>query len=90
MQSYGPKSLWDTAAGLLGVGAYYFTTRAFQIAQAAAMSPFKYLSLVWGAILGYLVWGDVPDTLKIAGAAVVVASGLYILHRETLAHRRET
>lgn len=78
------------AAGLLGVGAYYFTTRAFQIAQAAAMSPFKYLSLVWGAILGYLVWGDVPDTLKIAGAAVVVASGLYILHRETLAHRRET
>jgi len=72
------------AAGSLGFGAYYFTTRAFQIARAAAMSPFKYLSLIWGASLGYLVWGDVPDTLKIAGAALVVASGLYTLHRETM------
>ena len=69
-------------AGLLAVGAYYFTTRAFQIAQAAAMSPFRYLSLVWGAILGYLIWGDAPDALKIAGATLVVASGLYVLQRE--------
>ena len=39
------------------------------------MAPFKYLSLVWAALLGFLFWGDVPDVLKLGGAALVVASG---------------
>lgn len=71
------------AAGLLGVASQAFTVRAFQIAAAATVAPFKYLSLVWAAGLGYLIWGDVPDSLKLAGAALVVGSGLYVLYRET-------
>jgi drug/metabolite transporter (DMT)-like permease len=75
------------AAGLLGGTSMFFTTRAFQVAQATVMSPFKYLSLVWAAVIGFMFWGDVPDGLKIAGAALVVASGIYILHRETRSRR---
>jgi len=76
------------AAGLLGVASHMFTIRAFQIAAAATVAPFKYLSLVWAAALGYLIWGDVPDGLKVAGAALVVGSGLYVLYRETSLARR--
>jgi drug/metabolite transporter (DMT)-like permease len=76
------------AAGVLASISMFFITRAFQVAEAAAMSPFKYLSLVWAALLGYWIWDDVTEAIKIAGAALVVASGLYILHRETVLHRR--
>jgi drug/metabolite transporter (DMT)-like permease len=37
---------------------------------------------------GYLIWGEVPDAYLLLGAAIVVASGLYILHRETTLARR--
>jgi drug/metabolite transporter (DMT)-like permease len=50
--------------------------------------PFNYLSLVWATLLGFAIWGDVPTPHLLAGAAVVVASGLYILWRETLRRRR--
>ncbi len=62
---------------------------AFRYAEAAAVAPFKYVSVVWGALLGYAVWGDVPDIWAISGAALIVVSGLYILRRETLLRRQE-
>ncbi len=43
----------------------------------------KYLSLVWAAIIGFMVWGDVPGPMKLLGAALVVAAGMFILYRET-------
>jgi drug/metabolite transporter (DMT)-like permease len=49
--------------------------------------PFNYLSLVWATILGFAVWGDVPTPGLLIGSAIVVASGLYILWRETLRRR---
>lgn len=75
------------AAGMLGGASHFLTTRAFQIAAANVMAPFKYLSLVWGAMFGFLFWGDVPGPVKIAGAALMVASGLYVMHRERVAAR---
>ena len=57
---------------------------AFTYAEASAISPFKYLALVWAAFLGFLIWGDIPGPWVISGAALVVGSGLYILHRERL------
>ena len=47
------------------------------------MAPFKYTTMVWAVLFGYLFFGELPDTWTIAGAAVVVLAGLYILHRET-------
>jgi drug/metabolite transporter (DMT)-like permease len=52
------------------------------------VSPFKYLSIVWAILLGFMVWGDVPDFWMMAGTCLVVASGLYILHREYVVRRR--
>jgi hypothetical protein len=50
--------------------------------------PFNYLSLVWATLLGFAIWGDVPTPHLLLGAAVVVASGLYLLWRETLRRGR--
>jgi drug/metabolite transporter (DMT)-like permease len=45
--------------------------------------PFNYFSLVWATILGFLVWGDVPSLWLVAGSAIVVGSGLFLLWSET-------
>jgi drug/metabolite transporter (DMT)-like permease len=46
--------------------------------------------MVWAILIGFVVWGDVPETAKLLGAAVVAASGLFILYRETALGRRPT
>src|SRR5580700_4671295 len=74
-----------------GVGngiAQYWWTRSLTLAPPSAVVPFNYLSLVWASMLGFAVWGDMPTTHLMIGAAIVVASGLYILWRETVRHGR--
>jgi drug/metabolite transporter (DMT)-like permease len=68
--------------------AQYWWTRSLSLAPPSAVVPFNYLSLVWATILGFAVWGDVPTPGLLVGSAIVVASGLYILWRETLRRRR--
>ena len=76
---------------LAGVGngiAQFWWTRSLSLAPPSAVVPFNYLSLVWAMILAFAVWGDAPTPALLAGSAIVVASGLYILWRETLRRRR--
>jgi drug/metabolite transporter (DMT)-like permease len=76
---------------LAGVGngiAQFWWTRSLSLAPPSAVVPFNYLSLVWAMILGFAVWGDVPSPGLLVGSAIVVASGLYILWRETVRRRR--
>ena len=68
--------------GFLIGGAHFLMIETFRYAEAALASPFKYASIIWATILGYLMFGDVPGASTLAGGAVVIASGLYILHRE--------
>jgi len=75
------------AAGALGSFGHYLLIAAHRLAPAAALSPFIYSELVWVIILGFLVFGEVPNRWTLAGSAIVVASGLYILHRERLRGR---
>lgn len=71
-----------------GIGQFWWT-EAFRFAPAAVAAPFSYLAMVLSMALGYLLWGDVPSSMLVAGGVVVAASGLYILYRETLRrHRR--
>jgi drug/metabolite transporter (DMT)-like permease len=56
-----------------------------RLAPASVLSPFIYSQMIWMIGLGYFVFGDVPNEWTLAGAAVVIASGLYLIHRE---HRR--
>lgn len=77
------------AAGILVGTAQYLVIHAFYVAEASLVIPYKYLSLIWAALFGYIMWGDVPDRWLVVGAALVVGSGLYIMHREArLARRR--
>jgi drug/metabolite transporter (DMT)-like permease len=74
-----------------GIGngiAQYWWTRSLTLAPPSAVVPFNYLSLVWATLLGLAIWGDIPTPHLLAGAAVVVASGLYILWRETVRRHR--
>lgn len=68
--------------GLLGGAAQLFMTQAFRLAAAAVVAPFEYLAILFGIGFGYAFWGEIPDRWTLLGAAVVVASGLYILRRE--------
>jgi drug/metabolite transporter (DMT)-like permease len=70
-------------AGLFGSIGVMCLTHAFRMAPAAAIAPFEYTALVWATLLGYLVWGELPDRYTLVGALVVIASGLYIIYRET-------
>jgi drug/metabolite transporter (DMT)-like permease len=64
-----------------GIG-HWLIIKAYKLAPVSALAPYPYVQLVWAVALGYLVFGDVPDRYTIIGAAIIVASGLYILHRE--------
>ncbi len=77
---------WLVAAAVLLTASHWFTIRALHLAEAGLVAPFKYLSLVWAALLGFLVWQDVPDPWKVAGAGLIVASSLYTARREARQH----
>lgn len=69
-------------AGLLLCAAHFLHIETFRFAEAALVTPFKYSSLLWAGVLGFLVWGDTPDRWTLLGATLLIASGLYIFHRE--------
>ena len=71
------------ALGLIGGTGMFFITQAYRHAPAAVIAPFEYTALVVAAILGFLVWQEVPDLYVWLGAFVVIAAGIYIFYRET-------
>ena len=69
--------------GVLGGLGHYFVARALMWGPASVIAPFHYVQLIGAAAMGYLVFGDVPSVWTWVGAAVIIASGLYIAWRET-------
>lgn len=69
--------------GLLGGLGHYFVAQALSCGPASVISPFHYGQLIGAAVIGYLAFGDVPSGWTWVGAAVIVASGLYVAWRET-------
>jgi drug/metabolite transporter (DMT)-like permease len=74
------------AAALVVIG-YQFIIMAMRIGDISYIAPFRYTALLWAILLGYLVFGNVPDTAMTIGAFVVIASGLYTLYREQIVGR---
>src|SRR6202165_2478432 len=70
------------ATGAIGSFGHYLLIAAHRLAPAAVLSPFIYTEIVLVIALGFLVFADLPNRWTLTGAAIVVASGLYILHRE--------
>ena len=73
--------LISVAAVLLLFG-YQFIIMSMRIGDISFIAPFRYTALVWAIVLGIVVFGTYPDAAMIAGAAIVVTSGLYTLYRE--------
>jgi len=75
------------AAGALGAFGHYLLIAAHRLTPAAVLSPFIYTEIVLVIILGFVVFGDLPNRWTLAGASIVIASGLYMLHRERVRRR---
>ena len=69
-------------AGVFGALGQLALIKAIERAPLGVIAPFNYLTLAWATVLGFTFFGDLPDAHTVAGAAVIVASGLYVLHRE--------
>lgn len=73
----------DLAAALtLGVAAYYAIVAAMRVGEVSAVTPFRYSRLIFALIIGVTVFGERPDVWTLAGAAIIIASGLYTIFRE--------
>jgi drug/metabolite transporter (DMT)-like permease len=89
--------VWQTPTDvdLLGIAAMAVTLaggqilmiRAFRAAPVAVVAPFEYTELLWAALIGYIVWNEMPAPHVWTGAGIVVLSGLYMIWRETRAAR---
>lgn len=83
-----PTLGWLAATGVLGIGAQGSLIAGYRCAEASAIAPMGYLQLVFAGLLGFLVFGEVPDAWTLAGAALIVATTLYIARREAVLGRR--
>ena len=76
--------LFGILIGVASTAGQWIVVLAFRYADASVLAPFSYSQLVWVSILGFLIFGEVPDVWTVTGAAFIVASGLYIAHRERI------
>lgn len=68
--------------GLVGSLSMYFMTIAYRSAPAAVIAPIEYTALIWGLLIGWLIWNELPDAWVGVGATIIVGAGIYIVHRE--------
>lgn len=71
-----------TLAGLFIIGGYVVSVAAMRVGDVGFVSPYRYTGLVFALVLGFVVFGDWPDPVTLAGAGLVVATGLFTLYRE--------
>lgn len=71
--------------GVLGGTGHYFFIHAYRLAPASILSPFLYVQLISMVGFGYFVFNDLPDIWTLIGSGVIIASGVYLLHRERAA-----
>ena len=76
--------LFGILIGVASTAGQWIVVLAFRYADASVLAPFSYTQLLWVSILGYLIFGEVPDIWTVTGAAFIVGSGLYTAHRERI------
>lgn len=69
-------------ASVFLTGGYYFIISSMRHGEMTLVAPFRYSGLLFALVLGYLVWGEVPNTLAWSGIALLIGSGLFVLHNE--------
>ncbi|MFT3972560.1 MAG: DMT family transporter [Amaricoccus sp.] len=78
----GHEAMLLVGAGLLGGTGQILLTESYRHAETGVIAPFEYVSMLLSLLLGYLIFGDVPTLTMLAGAALIVAAGLFIIFRE--------
>jgi drug/metabolite transporter (DMT)-like permease len=75
---------WPLLAAVAVTGTFgqFALTHAFRIGEASVIAPFEYTALAWGLGLDWVLWSTRPDGRTLAGAAIVVGAGLYLIRRE--------
>ncbi|MBS4045733.1 MAG: DMT family transporter [Ferrovibrio sp.] len=68
--------------GVVATAAHACVNQGLRLAPAAVVVPYTYTSLLWAILLGWLFFADLPTPLMLVGAGIIVASGLFVLHRE--------
>lgn len=78
---------WTVACvlGIFGATGHYLFALAHRYAPSAVLAPFVYQQVIYTTVFGYVIFGDVPGAAVWIGGAIVVASGLYLFHRERTA-----
>lgn len=80
-----PQHLWIIASvGAAGALGQYLITEAFRMGEASLVAPIEYTALVWGVLLDVTLWGVLPGAGTWIGAAIIIASGLYLIRRERI------
>lgn len=86
--NWRPASALDLGAmlalGIVAGSAHMLITRSLKLAPASLLAPLQYSLLIWAIVLGFVFFGDVPDTQIILGSAIIVLAGLFIFHRKNL------
>lgn len=86
LQGWRPFGLFEfgllALASVFLTGGYYFIINSMRHGEMTLVAPFRYSGLLFALVLGYLVWGEVPNTLAWFGIALLIASGLYVLVSE--------
>jgi drug/metabolite transporter (DMT)-like permease len=72
---------WLVFAGLVNAIAHFTMIAAFRYADASALSPYRYTSLIWALVLGWLIWNHFPDALSLLGACIIVAAAVTAVPR---------
>ncbi len=78
----GGEWLWLVAIGVMGTLAQMLMAQSFRVAEATAVLPFDFTKLIWGAAIGYLAFGEVPDIWTWVGGTTIFAGATYIAYRE--------
>ncbi len=73
---------WIAAIGLAGWAGQHLITEAFRRAPASVVAPFEYTALVWAVAIDWIVWQALPGARMLAGSAIVIGAGLYLIYRE--------
>ena len=68
--------------GVLAVIAHFLIIKALVLAPASAIQPFNFLTFVWAVGFGWFLFDDLPDGPTLLGAAIIIASGVYVFHSE--------
>lgn len=69
-------------AGLFYLGGTYWSSKGYASGDSSLLAPIQYSQILWGILLGLIFFNEIPDIWTLAGAVIIVSSGLYIIHRE--------